>query len=72
MNHPLTLPVVFTDTQTETYKGACFFQARQLLRAAGASDYLDEVLCQHMADDMSEEAHEMFLRLSGQWDPEAN
>ena len=68
----LTLPVVLTDSQSEIYKGVCFYQARQLLKAAGASDYLDEIISQHMADDMSEEAHEMFCRLSGNYDPKAN
>ena len=66
------LPVVLTDSQAEIHKGVCYFQARELLKQAGADDYIDEVLSQRMADIMSEEAFEMFCRLNGQYDPEAN
>ena len=66
------LPVILTDAQSEAYKGVCFYQARELLKIAGADDYIDEVLSQRMADIMSDEAHEMFCRLNGQYDPEAN
>ncbi len=65
-----TLPVILTKSQAEIHKGICYFQARELLKQAGADDYLDEVVSQRMSELLSDEAYEMFCRLNGQYEPE--
>lgn len=61
-----------TDTQSETYKGVCYFQARQLLETAGAPASLIEIVAGQMADTLSDQAYEMFAKLSDNYNPEAN
>lgn len=52
--------------------GVCFYQAIELLKKAGASDYLIESISTLFNDEYSDEATEAAARLRGDWDDDAN